>query len=75
MLPDLLLGSVTTEYFSYRRIRMAHRMPEFHLAFHQARKARYVRTKEKREFEIQLSVDEIFRPAAKHRPQSQELSR
>jgi len=41
-------------------MRMAHRMPEFHLAFEQARKARYVRTKEKRDFEIELPVDKIF---------------
>ena len=41
-------------------MRMAHRMPEFHLAFEQARKTRYLRTREKRDFEVQLSVDEIF---------------
>ena len=39
---------------------MAHRMPEIQIAFYQARKTRYVRTKEKRDFEIQLTVEEIF---------------
>ena len=48
-------------------MRMAHRMPEFHLAFEQARKARYVRTREKRDFEIQLSVNEIFDNPASRR--------
>ncbi|CAK8673704.1 unnamed protein product [Clavelina lepadiformis] len=42
------------------RIRMVHMMPEFQQAFREARQTRYVRTKEKRDIETQLSASQIF---------------
>jgi len=42
------------------RLRKLHRLPSFEQSFEEARKTKYVRTKEKRIHDIHLTVDEIF---------------
>nr|XP_002124399.4 uncharacterized protein LOC100183521 [Ciona intestinalis] len=48
-------------YAPYGKLRMAHRLPDFTKAFNEAKQARYVRTRHKREFERKMSVGEIFK--------------
>jgi len=56
--PDVVFDA--NVYAPDGRVRMMHRLPEFNRSFEQAKNTRYIRTKQKRDFEEILSASQIF---------------